>query len=118
MLQIAAGCAAGATHGEGDDVPHAGRDRGSGIRDPKDACPAPARTPPRDARAFPQRFFFDRTFSATAAFTSVLNARASTVSPSWMSIARRVPASRLALKRRFGSGRLAPFANVSFTAFL
>src|SRR6185436_4794732 len=37
--------------------------------------------------------------------------------PSWMSIALRVWPSRLELKRRDGSGRLAPWANVSFTTF-
>src|SRR3989449_5743444 len=57
-------------------------------------------------------------FRATAAFTSALKARASTFSPSWMSIALRVLPSRLELKRRDGSGRLAPWAKVSFTAFL
>src|SRR5213079_540408 len=35
-----------------------------------------------------------------------------------MSIARRVPPSRLELKRRAGSFRDAPLAKVSFTAFL
>src|ERR1700720_4120348 len=35
-----------------------------------------------------------------------------------MSIAFRVPPSRLELKRRDGSGILAPWANVSLTAFL
>src|SRR6185436_14865534 len=57
-------------------------------------------------------------FRATAAFTSALNARASTFSPSWMSIALRVLPSRLELKRRDGSGRLAPRANVSLTTFV
>src|SRR2546426_212960 len=57
-------------------------------------------------------------FRATAAFTSALKARASTFSPSWMSIALRVLPSRLELKRRDGSGRLAPWAKVSFTACL
>jgi hypothetical protein len=69
-------------------------------------------------RAFLGAFLADRSFSATAAFTSALNARASTFSPSWMSIARRVPPSRLALNRWEGSGRAAPRANVSLTAFL
>src|SRR6476646_6515694 len=49
---------------------------------------------------------------------SALNAAASTLSPSLMSIALRVLPSRLELKRRDGSGMLAPRANVSFTAFL
>src|SRR5687767_14889728 len=35
-----------------------------------------------------------------------------------MSIALRVLPSRLELKRRDGSGRLAPWANVSFTTFV
>src|SRR6185503_4065780 len=52
------------------------------------------------------------------AFTSDLNARASTVSPSGMSIALRVLPSRLELKRPDGSGTLAPRAKVSFTTFL
>src|SRR5205814_200533 len=56
-------------------------------------------------------------FRATAAFTSALNASASTFSPSWMSIALRVLPSKLELKRRDGSGMLAPRANVSFTTF-
>src|SRR6185436_8535459 len=49
---------------------------------------------------------------------SVLKAGASTVSPSWMSIARRVFPSRLELKRRAGSLSDAPLAKVSFTTFL
>jgi len=66
----------------------------------------------------PDDFFAGAPFWATAAFTSALNARASTVSPSWMSIARRTLPSRLELKRRAGSGVVAPLAKVSFTAFL
>src|SRR5207245_7652449 len=62
--------------------------------------------------------FFAAPFLATAAFTSALNASASIFSPSWMSIARRVLPSRLELKRRDGSGMLAPRANVSFTTFV
>jgi hypothetical protein len=57
-------------------------------------------------------------FWATAAFTSALNAPASTWVPSWMSIALRVLPSKLELKRRDGSGILAPRANVSFTTFV
>ena len=49
---------------------------------------------------------------------SALNALASTCSPSWMSIALRVFPSKLELKSRDGSGRLAPRANVSFTIFV
>jgi dienelactone hydrolase len=64
------------------------------------------------------RFFAGGPFWATAAFTSALNARASTFSPSWMSIALRVLPSKLELKRRDGSGVLAPLANVSFTTFV
>src|SRR5437870_3215031 len=64
------------------------------------------------------RFFAGGPFWATAAFTSALNAPASTFSPSWMSIALRVLPSRLELKRRDGSGRLAPLANVSFTTLV
>ena len=62
--------------------------------------------------------FFASAFSATAAFTSALNAPASTFWPSWMSIALRVLPSKLELNRRDGSGRLAPRANVSFTTFV
>ena len=47
-------------------------------------------------------------FWATAAFTSALNAPASTFSPSWMSIALRVLPSRLELKRRMGPGSWPP----------
>jgi WD40 repeat protein len=56
--------------------------------------------------------------SSTAARTSALNARASTCSPSRMSIARRTFPSRLELKRFAGSGSEAPFAKVSFTTAL
>src|SRR5919204_102475 len=55
---------------------------------------------------------------ATAWRTSALKADASTSSPSWMSIARRVFPSRLELNRRAGSFRDAPLAKVSFTTFL
>src|SRR5207253_6408816 len=64
------------------------------------------------------RFFAGGPFWATAAFTSALNAPASTFSPTWMSIALRVLPSKLELKRRDGSGILAPRANVSFTTFV
>src|SRR5258708_39905480 len=64
------------------------------------------------------RFFAGGPFWATAAFTSALNAPASTFSPSWMSIALRVLPSKLELKRPDGSGILAPRANVSFTTFV
>jgi hypothetical protein len=64
------------------------------------------------------RFFAGGPFWATAALMSAWNAPGSTCSPSWMSIALRVPPSKLELKRRDGSGRLAPRANVSFTTFL
>src|SRR6476661_5271703 len=63
-------------------------------------------------------FFVSGPFRATAAFTSAWNAVASTCSPSWMSIALRVLPSRLELKRRDGSGMLAPRANVSLTTFV
>jgi hypothetical protein len=53
-------------------------------------------------------FFAGGPFWATAAFTSALNAPASIFSPSWMSIALRVLPSKLELKRRDGSGILAP----------
>src|SRR6202165_1286278 len=64
------------------------------------------------------RFFAGGPFWATAAFTSALNAPASTFSPSWMSITLRVLPSKLELKRREGSGILVPRANVSFTTFV
>src|SRR6185436_5229964 len=57
-------------------------------------------------------------FWAAAAFTSALNAPASTFSPSWMSIALRVLPSKLELKMCDGSGIVAPRANVSFTTFV
>src|SRR5437868_1975877 len=49
---------------------------------------------------------------------SVLNAPASTFSPSWMSIARLVFPSRLELKSLAGSFNEAPLAKVSFTTDL
>src|SRR3990167_2452902 len=55
---------------------------------------------------------------ATAWRTSALKAAPSISSPSWMSIARRVCPSRLALKKRAGSFRDAPLAKVSFTLSL
>src|SRR5688572_15338506 len=67
---------------------------------------------------FLYRLFAGGLLWATAAFTSALNALASTFSPSWMSIALRVLPSKLELKRREGSGILAPRANVSFTTFV
>src|SRR5512134_261702 len=70
----------------------------------------------RATAAFAPTFFGP--FWATAAFTSALNAPASTSSPSWMSIALRVLPSKLELKRREGSGTLAPRANVSFATFV
>src|SRR5688500_9025625 len=63
-------------------------------------------------------FFAGGPSCATAAFASALNAPASTFSPSWMSIALRVLPTKLELKRRDGSGILAPRANVSFTTFV
>jgi hypothetical protein len=55
---------------------------------------------------------------STAALISALNALSSIFTPSGMSIARRMLPSRLELNRRDGSGRNAPFANVSLTTFL
>jgi hypothetical protein len=63
-------------------------------------------------------FFAGGPFWATAAFTRALNAPASTSSPSWISIALRVLPSRLDVKRRVGSGTLAPRAKVSFTTLV
>src|SRR5262249_59781392 len=85
---------------------------------PKGSSAGRAPPGPGGARVSCPRRFAGGPFWATAAFTSALNASASTVSPSWMSIALRVLPSRLELKRRDGSGRLAPRANVSFTAFV
>src|SRR5262249_27487207 len=52
---------------------------------------------------------------ATAARMSALNARASTSSPSWMSIARLTFPSRLELKSLAGSFNAAPLEKVNFT---
>src|SRR5436853_293123 len=68
--------------------------------------------------AFFEAFDLPELLSATAWRTSALNADSSTSSPSWMSIARRTLPSRLELKRRAGSFRDAPLANVSFTTLL
>src|SRR5678815_4278979 len=71
-----------------------------------------------------QAFFFFAGFDlpellrATAWRMSVLKADSSTSSASWISIARRTLPSRLELKRRAGSFRDAPLANVSFTTLL
>ena len=54
-------------------------------------------------------------FRATAARTSAFNAFSFISSPSRKSMARRVLPSRLELKRREGSGKAAPLANVIFT---
>lgn len=53
--------------------------------------------------------------SSTASLTRALNAVASTVRPSRMSIALRVPPRRLALNSPAGSSRAAPCAKVSLT---
>ncbi len=63
------------------------------------------------------RFFFTA-LNVAAARSSAFNAAASGIAPSWMSIARRVLPSRLALNRPFGSANAAPLAKVSFTACL
>src|SRR5450830_313204 len=55
---------------------------------------------------------------ATPARNSAMKAASSSSSPSWMSRARRVLPSRLALNRPVGSGSAAPLAKVSLTAFL
>src|SRR5205807_959285 len=68
--------------------------------------------------AFFEGFDLTELLRATAWRTSALKADASISSPSWMSIARRTFPSRLELKRRAGSFRNAPWAKVSFTAFL
>src|SRR5262249_12906058 len=67
---------------------------------------------------FFENFDLRKLLRATAWRTSALKADSSTSSPSWMSIARRTFPSRLELKRRAGSFRDAPLANVSFTTFL
>jgi hypothetical protein len=67
------------------------------------------------SRSRPYFFFraaFEARFSATAAFTSALNASASIASPSRKSIARRTLPSRLELNRPLGSSSAAPFAKV------
>ena len=56
--------------------------------------------------------------TATAAATSFWKADLSILSPSKKSIARRVPAARLALNRPPGSATAAPLANVSLTLSL
>src|SRR5918911_466054 len=70
------------------------------------------------ALAFFEGFCFPDVLRATAWRTSAIKADSSTSSPSWMSIARRTFPSRLELKRRAGSFRDAPFANVNFTTLL
>src|SRR5579864_1685211 len=67
---------------------------------------------------FFERFGLADVLRATAWRTSALKADSSTVSPSWMSIARRTFPSRLELKSRPGSFRDAPLAKVNFTTFL
>src|SRR5688572_10764968 len=72
------------------------------------------------SRAATHRFLhepFAEELRATAALKSSWNAAASTLSPSWMSIARRVLPCKLELKRCDGSETAAPWANVSFTTF-
>ena len=64
------------------------------------------------------RFFFLAALNVAASRSSAFNAAASGIAPSWMSIARRVLPSRLALNRPFGSAKAAPLAKVSFTACL
>ena len=74
------------------------------------------RVPPGRADFFLHEAFANE-LRAAAARKSSLNAVASTLSPSWMSIARRVLPCKLELKRCLGSGTAAPWANVSFTTF-
>src|SRR5690606_26069180 len=66
----------------------------------------------------PERPRDEPVFEATAALTSSLKAAGSTSSSAPMSIARRVPALRLALKSPCGSGSDAPLAKVSLTLSL
>src|SRR6185437_9812807 len=61
---------------------------------------------------------FPPTLRATAARTRSLKAAWSSASPSRMSMARRRFPPRLELKRRAGSSRKAPLANVSLTTLL
>ena len=56
--------------------------------------------------------------SATAARMRSFKAASSTLSPSWMSMARLTLPSRLELKRPEGSFNAAPLANVILTTFL
>src|SRR3954470_14052533 len=67
---------------------------------------------------FFEAFDLPELLRAAAWRTSALKADSSMRSPSWMSIARRTFPSRLELKRRAGSFKDAPLANVSFTTFL
>jgi len=64
------------------------------------------------------RYVFFPAFRTTAARISALKASLSILSPSLKSMARRVLASRLALKRPAGSASEAPFAKASFTLSL
>src|SRR5471032_3332164 len=68
--------------------------------------------------AFFEALALPELLSRTASRKSALKATSSTFAPSGISIARRVFPSRLELNRRLGSFSDAPFANVSFTAFL
>src|SRR5215813_1101025 len=56
--------------------------------------------------------------SATAARMRSFKAASSTLSPSWMSMARQAFPSRLALNRLEGSFNAAPLENVILTSFL
>src|SRR5262249_59286815 len=68
---------------------------------------------------FLARFAFSAgALAATAALISDLKAPSSTLSPSWMSIARLTFPPRLELKSLAGSFKEAPLANVSFTTDL
>lgn len=75
------------------------------------ASPSPGASPSPRASPCPPS-------SATASRISSLNAVASTSSPAWMSIARRVLPAWLALKRSAGSLSDAPFAQASFMTLL
>ena len=69
-------------------------------------------------RALPTYFGEAATLRAIALRTRSWSAATSTSAPSAKSIARRTLPSRLELKRPLGSGKDAPWAKVSFTAFL
>src|SRR5437764_11545230 len=110
--------------GGGADPPAVRRGGGVLRRDGAGGRPDGRGDPAREAATGMSRgargpyFARPEVFSATAARISAFNAFSSILSPSWISMARRVLPSRLELKRPTGSGSEAPLANVIFTTFL